>query len=82
MVGKLQMGDILITKDGLTKIFTINKSKPIPDLQLYNLIVDGDNTYYANGYLVHNKDIDCGRKCSGFVGEDWRICHDICFRNK
>ncbi|WP_366655203.1 Hint domain-containing protein [Fodinicurvata sp. EGI_FJ10296] len=25
------------------------------EMPVYNLILDGDNTYFANGYLVHNK---------------------------
>lgn len=26
-----------------------------PQTQLYNLLLDGDHTYFANGFLVHNK---------------------------
>ncbi|MDP7320686.1 MAG: hypothetical protein QF441_08770 [Bacteriovoracaceae bacterium] len=26
-----------------------------PDRKVYNLLLDGNNTYYANDYLVHNK---------------------------
>jgi hypothetical protein len=26
-----------------------------PSLRLYNLLLDGDHTYFANGYLAHNK---------------------------
>ncbi|MCH2535262.1 MAG: hypothetical protein MK008_12530 [Bdellovibrionales bacterium] len=25
------------------------------EMRVYNLLLDGNNTYYANGYLVHNK---------------------------
>lgn len=36
-------------------IHTIDAQHDNPDTQLYNFIVDGDHTYYADGYLVHNK---------------------------
>jgi len=26
-----------------------------PDVVVYNLLLDGDHTYFADGYLVHNK---------------------------
>ena len=31
-----------------------------PDLPLYNLILDGNHSYHADGYLVHNKDVGAG----------------------
>ena len=27
-----------------------------PDTVVYNLLLNGNHTYFANGYLVHNKD--------------------------
>lgn len=26
-----------------------------PETVVYNLLLDGDHTYFADGYLVHNK---------------------------
>jgi hypothetical protein len=31
-----------------------------PDTVVYNLLLDGDHSYFADGYLVHNKDGDQG----------------------
>lgn len=55
MAGVLEVGDSLVRQEETEKIFSIEKSIPIANLQLYNFVVDGTNTYYANGYLVHNK---------------------------
>ena len=30
-----------------------------PETQLYNLLLDGDHAYFANGWLVHNKSTGC-----------------------
>jgi hypothetical protein len=81
----LQVGDILVTKNGLETIFLIEKSDPMADVPLYNFIVDGNNSYYANGYLVHNKDQDCWDICAAQCGIDvqcTQICHTECRFNK
>ncbi len=54
--GNLDTGNTLVTENGDVKLKSID-SKEIdnPDLQLYNFHLDGDHSYYANGYLVHNK---------------------------
>ena len=49
----LEIGDILITKEGTEKIKSINKSTQTVDT-VYNLRLDNEHVYYANGYLVHN----------------------------
>jgi len=54
-VTELKVGDTLITDNGLVKIKTINSKSASSDTSLYNFILDGDHTYYADGYLVHNK---------------------------
>jgi hypothetical protein len=54
-VDTLHIGDMLITFTGIEEIYAIEKSQTIKNIQLYNFIVNGNNTYYANGYLVHNK---------------------------
>ena len=49
----LEIGDILITKEGTEEIKSINKSTTTVDT-VYNLRLDNEHVYYANGYLVHN----------------------------
>ena len=38
-----------------TRLTTITSQEDDPGLVLYNLLLDHDHTYFANGYLVHNK---------------------------
>jgi len=54
--GELKIGDKLVTDKGLVEITDI-KSKEInkPDMPLYNFNVSNDNSYIADGYVVHNK---------------------------
>ena len=52
---ELKVWDILVTKNGLEKINSINYMDGNYNTPLYNLVLDGDHTYYANNYLVHNK---------------------------
>jgi hypothetical protein len=54
-VTELKVGDTLITESGKVLLKTINSKNDKADTQLYNFILDGDHTYYADGYLVHNK---------------------------
>jgi hypothetical protein len=54
-VSKLDIGDILTTKDGEKKVEAIEKHEANTEDTVYNLHLDGDNTYYADDYLVHNK---------------------------
>tara|TARA_R110001592_G_scaffold56312_1_gene171709 strand:- start:62 stop:1852 length:1791 start_codon:yes stop_codon:yes gene_type:complete len=49
----LEIGDILITKEGTEELKSINKSIKTTDT-VYNLQLDNEHVYYANGYLVHN----------------------------
>jgi hypothetical protein len=49
----LEIGDILITKEGTEEIKLINQSTQTTDT-VYNLRLDNEHVYYANGYLVHN----------------------------
>lgn len=57
-IGQLELGDILITEKGFEELTSFDTKKDVPETQLYNFIVDGDNTYYADGYLVHNKKLE------------------------
>ena len=54
-ISQLGLGDMLLTDTGIITISTIKK-KPYPvDTDIYNFVLDGDKTYYADDYLVHNK---------------------------
>lgn len=55
-IGTLRLGDELIMADGTTvQLERIRQTAADASLQLYNFVLDGNNSYYANGYLVHNK---------------------------
>ena len=56
-IGKLQVGDIIETVDGAGfKIESMSEHSDSSDLQVYNFTLDGNNTYIAEGLVVHNKD--------------------------
>ena len=50
----LEIGDILITKEGTEELKSINQSTKTEDT-VYNLKLDNEHVYYANNYLVHNE---------------------------
>lgn len=54
-VTKLEIGDTLITDSGQVKLNTIDAKDEPSTTPLYNFLLNGDHTYYADGYLVHNK---------------------------
>lgn len=56
-VGQLEIGDILVTENGNIELKTLDSKSNKTDTQLYNFKLDGDHTYYADGYLVHNKEV-------------------------
>jgi len=56
IVTEMKVGDELITLNGPEKIKSLEITDEGPETQLYNFYLRNDNTYYANGYLVHNKD--------------------------
>jgi len=49
----LEVGDILITKEGTEEVKSITSSSETVDT-VYNLRLDNEHVYYANNYLVHN----------------------------
>ena len=49
----LKIGDILITKEGNEEIKSIESSSETINT-VYNLKLDNEHVYYADGYLVHN----------------------------
>jgi len=52
-IGKLKIGDIVWTKDGMERVDTLKEI--IKPTWVYNLSVSTNETYFANGYGVHNK---------------------------
>jgi len=54
----LEIGNLLITKEGTEELKTITESSTTVDT-VYNLRLDNELVYYADGFLVHNaKNID------------------------
>jgi hypothetical protein len=53
-VTTLSANDTLVTINGFEKIEFIDDCVD-QDQLLFNFMLDGNNTYYADGYLVHNK---------------------------
>jgi len=55
LIGSLEVGDEILTETGSIVIDSIEKYEDQPQQLLYNLLLDGNHTYYANSLLVHNK---------------------------
>lgn len=53
-VSQLKVWDLLITQDWYEKIINLAWMCAPADTQLYNFILDGDHTYYAEWISVHN----------------------------
>jgi len=53
-IGQLQVDDIILGSNNVT-INSIVSASAATSSFLWNFNVDGDNTYYADGYIVHNK---------------------------
>ena len=51
----LATGDVLIASDNNNVTIDIIRGSYVDRETVYNLDVDGDSTYFANTYLVHNK---------------------------
>ena len=55
-IGKLSVGDIIETLDGVgVKVEKLDSVEGDPELQVYNFSLDGNHTYVANDLIVHNK---------------------------
>ncbi len=67
-VTELKVGDTLVTDHGLVRLNTIDSKVEPATTALYNFALTGDHTYYADGYIVHNK-TPCGSQ------EGWNICY-------
>ena len=56
-IGELRVGDTIIGHNGNDTIIETIGTKEVPnDTKIYNFELDGDHEYFANGFLVHNKD--------------------------
>jgi hypothetical protein len=54
--GELKVGDRLVTDNNSIEITSIDsKEMNNPEMPLYNFNVSNDNSYIADGYVVHNK---------------------------
>jgi hypothetical protein len=64
-IGQLKEGDELVTIKGRTPLNRI-EFKIIKDSVVYNPKLDGSHEYYADGFLVHNKQLilKCEATCS------------------
>ena len=62
-VKKLDVGDIIITGKDDVKVDSIEEHDGNAEDTVYNFILNGDRTYYADGYLVHNKGGGGGGGC-------------------
>jgi len=54
-VVEIKTGTELVTHMGNEVISDLVPESMPEDTVIYNLLLDGDNTYYANNILVHNK---------------------------
>jgi hypothetical protein len=54
-VSLLSVGDSLLNKDGSSSSIVSADIREHLAQTTYNLSVDSNPTYYANGFLVHNK---------------------------
>ena len=70
---ELKVWDILVTKNGLEMVKTVDYIDADYNTQLYNFVLDWDHTYHANGYLVHNKwsDTSCFIAWTKVTMADW-----------
>ena len=55
IVGWLKTDDYLRTERGWRQLRSLRKSWLPPETRVYNLMLSGDRSYVANGYVVHNK---------------------------
>ena len=56
---KIEIGTTLIKRTGTEVVTSIEAESRPEDYVIYNLMLDGDNTYIVEGFIVHNKKIIC-----------------------
>ena len=72
-IPELKIWDVLVTNHGLERIEKVASKSMDYYTPIYNFKLDGDHTYYANNYLVHNK--GSGPSCkSAEVTSRWVKC--------
>ena len=67
------LGDSSEIVEGGIVVETIDTKEVPEDTPLYNFRLDGDHTYLANDYLMHNKCCWVARKVYGAYNPDWLI---------
>ena len=50
----IKIGQMVVTNSGNIKITNVEYLKDIPNHDTYNITVPKNNTYLANGFVVHN----------------------------
>ena len=79
-VEKLKLGDILIKKDGIEAILTIDSK--ITEEKVYNFQLSGTHSYIADEYKVHNK---CAPPACPpgyfYFSCDMTNCSGMCYEN-
>ena len=63
--GHLPVAQVLEPRLDLIELKAMTYRFAAPDTIVFNLLLDGDNTYFANDYLVHNKGGDSGNSGEG-----------------
>jgi hypothetical protein len=53
-VSTLHIGDVVLTEQGSILVMFFSHSSASASTPLYNFLLDGDHTYFANGFAVHN----------------------------
>ena len=53
----LVKGDVVILENSEEDIIESVEINEVPETNVYNLHIENNHTYYANGILVHNKDV-------------------------
>lgn len=54
-VAQLAIGDVLVTREGTVTVNRLTNVSGDQNTSLYDLHLDGDHTYFAHEFLVHNK---------------------------
>lgn len=83
-ISELKKGDtVYVLKDNKLEQKTVtSNTKIIESTPVYNMTVDNTNTYFANGFAVHNKGGGCACLCGGCWDGDgetplcWAHDHD------
>jgi hypothetical protein len=55
LVTQLELGDVLLDTEGNEVVLEYFEPEDHGEIVVYNPSLDGDHTYFANGYLMHNQ---------------------------